>query len=115
MSTGTLGPSLDDLEHQSVGPVAINTIRTLSVDAVQAANSGHRGSAMALASVTYTLWQEFLRYDPQLPSWSNRDRFVLSVGHASGSSSRLWSGVGTHEAWRDRRTRRAAGEFTPPW
>ena len=62
---------------------AINTIRTLSMDAVQAANSGHPGTPMALAPVTYTLWQEFLRFDPADPIWPNRDRFVLSVGHAS--------------------------------
>ena len=63
--------------------LAINTIRTLSMDAVQAANSGHPGTPMALAPVAYTLWQEFLRFDPEDPIWPNRDRFVLSVGHAS--------------------------------
>jgi transketolase len=62
---------------------AINTIRTLSIDAVQAANSGHPGTAMAMAPVVYTIWQEFLRFDPDDPIWPNRDRFVLSVGHAS--------------------------------
>jgi transketolase len=62
---------------------SINTLRTLSMDAVQAANSGHPGTAMALAPVAYTLWQKHLRYDPSLPIWANRDRFVLSVGHAS--------------------------------
>jgi transketolase len=62
---------------------AINTIRTLSIDAVQAANSGHPGTAMAMAPVVYTVWQEFLRFDPDDPIWPNRDRFVLSVGHAS--------------------------------
>ena len=61
----------------------INTIRTLSIDAVQAANSGHPGTPMAMAPVAYCLWQEFLRYDPQDPLWPNRDRFVLSAGHAS--------------------------------
>src|SRR6202035_2062750 len=63
--------------------LSINTIRTLSMDAVQAANSGHAGTPMALAPVAYTLWQQFLRYDPSDPLWSNRDRFVLSAGHAS--------------------------------
>jgi len=63
-------PNLDQL--------AINTIRTLSMDAVQAANSGHPGTPMALAPVAYTLWQRFLRYDPKDPIWANRDRFVLS-------------------------------------
>jgi transketolase len=63
--------------------LCINTIRTLSMDAVQAANSGHPGTPMALAPVAYCLWQEFLRFDPEDPIWPNRDRFVLSVGHAS--------------------------------
>ena len=63
--------------------LAINTIRTLSMDAVQKANSGHPGTPMALAPIAYTLWQQFLRYDPEDPIWPNRDRFVLSNGHAS--------------------------------
>src|ERR1700689_1617030 len=62
--------------------LCINTIRTLSMDAVQKANSGHPGTPMALAPVAYTLWQKFLRYDPEDPIWPNRDRFVLSNGHA---------------------------------
>src|ERR1035441_8879803 len=63
--------------------LCINTIRTLSMDAVQKANSGHPGAPMALAPVAYCLWQQFLRYDPENPIWPNRDRFVLSNGHAS--------------------------------
>lgn len=63
--------------------LSINTIRTLSIDAVQKANSGHPGAPMALAPVAYVLWQEFLRYDPADPVWPNRDRFILSNGHAS--------------------------------
>ena len=63
--------------------LCINTIRTLALDAVQQANSGHPGAPMGLAPVTYCLWQEFLRYDPEDPKWLNRDRFVLSNGHAS--------------------------------
>ena len=63
--------------------LCINTIRTLSMDAVQKANSGHPGTPMGLAPVAYTLWQDFLRFDPADPTWPNRDRFVLSVGHAS--------------------------------
>jgi transketolase len=63
--------------------LAVTTIRTLAMDAVQAANSGHPGTPMALAPVAYTLWQEFLRFDPARPIWANRDRFVLSAGHAS--------------------------------
>ncbi len=62
---------------------SINTIRTLAMDAVQAANSGHPGTPMALAPVAYNIWQEFLRFDPDDPIWPNRDRFVLSIGHAS--------------------------------
>src|SRR5947208_1876654 len=63
--------------------LCINTIRTLSIDAIQKANSGHPGTPMAMAPVAYTLWQRFLRFDPQDPIWPNRDRFVLSAGHAS--------------------------------
>jgi transketolase len=66
-----------------IDQLAIDTIRTLAMDAVQAANSGHPGTPMALAPVAYTLWQEFLRFDPDDPIWPNRDRFVLSAGHAS--------------------------------
>ena len=63
--------------------LCINTIRTLAIDAVQQANSGHPGAPMGLAPVAYCLWQQFLRYDPADPTWLNRDRFVLSNGHAS--------------------------------
>jgi transketolase len=63
--------------------LSINTIRTLSMDAVQQANSGHPGTPMAMAPVVYCLWQRFLRFDPEDPIWPNRDRFVLSIGHAS--------------------------------
>jgi len=63
--------------------LCVNTIRTLSMDAVQQANSGHPGTPMALAPVVYCLWQRFLRFDPAHPIWPNRDRFVLSAGHAS--------------------------------
>ncbi|MFL5871213.1 MAG: transketolase family protein, partial [Solirubrobacterales bacterium] len=66
-----------------IDQLAINTIRTLSIDAIQKANSGHPGTPMALAPVAYTLWQDFLRFDPDEPIWPNRDRFVLSAGHAS--------------------------------
>jgi transketolase len=67
----------------SIDRLCIDTIRTLAMDAVQQANSGHPGTPMALAPVAYTLWQRFLRYDPQSPDWPDRDRFVLSNGHAS--------------------------------
>ncbi len=68
---------------QPIDMLAVNTIRTLSMDAVQQANSGHPGTPMAMAPVAYCLWQKFLRFDPQDPIWPNRDRFVLSMGHAS--------------------------------
>src|SRR3954471_5374721 len=68
-------PTIDDL--------CINTIRTLAMDAVQQANSGHPGTPMALAAVAYTLYQEVMNYDPEHPQWPNRDRFILSAGHAS--------------------------------
>ena len=67
----------------TIEQLAINTIRTLSIDAVQKANSGHPGAPMGLAPVAYSLWQYFLNYDPADPAWLNRDRFVLSAGHAS--------------------------------
>jgi transketolase len=67
----------------SVEQLSINTIRTLSMDAVEAAKSGHPGTPMALAPAAYVLWNEVLRFDPQTPHWPNRDRFVLSCGHAS--------------------------------
>src|SRR5437763_14944067 len=63
--------------------LSINTIRTLAMDAVEAAKSGHPGTPMALAPVAYSLWNEVLRYDPADPLWPGRDRFVLSCGHAS--------------------------------
>src|SRR5881392_1740494 len=66
-----------------IDTLCINTIRTLSIDAIQKANSGHPGTPMALAPVAYTLWQRFLRFDPADPIWPGRDRFVLSAGHAS--------------------------------
>ncbi len=68
---------------QSIDQLSINTIRTLSMDAVQQANSGHPGTPMSMAPVMYGLWQRHLRYDPADPLWPNRDRFVLSIGHAS--------------------------------
>jgi transketolase len=68
---------------RSIDELCINTIRTLSIDAIQKANSGHPGTPMAMAPVAYTLWQDFLRFDPADPIWPGRDRFVLSAGHAS--------------------------------
>jgi len=83
------GKQLDEL--------CINTIRTLAIDAVQKANSGHPGAPMGLAPVAYCLWQEFLRYDPEDPKWMNRDRFVLSNGHASMLLYAVLYLAGVHE------------------
>ncbi len=69
--------------HAAIQKLAIDTIRTLSMDAVQAANSGHPGTPMALAPVAFEIWTQAMRYDPAQPLWPNRDRFVLSCGHAS--------------------------------
>ena len=71
------------LTSRQLDLLCINTIRTLAIDAVQKANSGHPGAPMGLAAVAYSLWQQFLRFDPNDPTWPNRDRFVLSNGHAS--------------------------------
>src|ERR1700691_1486951 len=68
----------DDLDQ-----LAINTIRTLSIDAIEQAKSGHPGAPMALAPLVYTLWNRVMNFDPKDPNWPNRDRFVLSNGHAS--------------------------------
>src|SRR5438105_4871225 len=68
---------------RAIDQLCINTIRTLAMDAVQQASSGHPGTPMALAPLIYTIWQNFLRFNPEDPIWPNRDRFVLSNGHAS--------------------------------
>jgi transketolase len=81
MSVATAFPAYQSLDTMDL--TSINTIRTLAMDGVQAANSGHPGTPMAMAPVAYCLWQKFLRFDPQDPVWPNRDRFVLSMGHAS--------------------------------
>lgn len=71
------------LQKNTLEELCINTIRTLSMDGVQKANSGHPGTAMALAPLTYLLWTRFMHYNPRNPAWANRDRFILSAGHAS--------------------------------
>ncbi|MGW7426109.1 transketolase [Streptomyces sp. NPDC054813] len=76
------------MSNNDLETLSVNTIRTLCMDAIQAANSGHPGTPMGIAPVAYTLWQRFLRFDPADPIWPNRDRFVLSEGHASAL---LWS------------------------
>jgi transketolase len=87
MSTAQVARPMTDAQ---LDQLCINTIRTLSIDAVQAANSGHPGTPMALAPLVYTLWNRVMRFDPQDPIWPNRDRFVLSNGHAS---MLLWSAL----------------------
>ena len=76
------------MNNDKIIQLAVNTIRTLSIDAVQAAKSGHPGTPMALAPLVYTIWNRAMNFDPQYPIWPNRDRFVLSNGHAS---MLLWS------------------------
>ena len=88
---GVVGPSTathEPTNDEKIVQLATNTIRTLSIDAVQQAKSGHPGTPMALAPLVYTIWNRVLQYDPQDPIWPNRDRFVLSNGHAS---MLLWS------------------------
>ncbi len=80
--------AVQPLTDTKLDELCINTIRTLSIDAVQQAKSGHPGTPMALAPLVYTIWNRVLRFDPQDPIWPNRDRFVLSNGHAS---MLLWS------------------------
>jgi len=87
MSSAPLHSSLTD---EQLDQLCINTIRTLSIDAVEQAHSGHPGTPMALAPLVYVLWNRILRFDPQNPIWPNRDRFVLSSGHAS---MLLWSAL----------------------
>jgi len=76
------------MSHDELDQLAINTIRTLSIDAVQQAKSGHPGTPMSLAPLVYTIWNRVMRFDPKDPIWPNRDRFILSNGHAS---MLLWS------------------------
>ena len=85
MSTMQAAPASSPAQ---IDQLCINTIRTLSIDAVQQAKSGHPGTPMALAPLVYTIWNRVMRFDPQDPIWPNRDRFVLSNGHAS---MLLWS------------------------
>ena len=87
MSTTNVAASMTDAQ---LDQLSINTIRTLSIDAVERAKSGHPGTPMALAPLVYTIWNRVLRFDPEDPIWPNRDRFVLSNGHAS---MLLWSAL----------------------
>src|SRR5580693_8654155 len=88
MNAALVRPITPKMTETQADQLCINTIRTLSIDAVQQANSGHPGTPMALAPLIYTLWNRVMRFDPQDPIWPNRDRFLLSNGHAS---MLLWS------------------------
>ena len=85
MSVTNVAAPMTDTE---LDQLSVDTIRTLSIDAVQQAKSGHPGTPMALAPLVYTIWNRVMRFDPEDPIWPNRDRFVLSNGHAS---MLLWS------------------------
>ena len=71
------------MSTSEIDRLCINTIRTLAIDSIQKANSGHPGTPMGMAPVAYGLWQKQLNFDPADPLWPNRDRFILSAGHAS--------------------------------
>jgi transketolase len=90
--------------------LCVNTIRGLCMDAIQKANSGHPGTPVGIAPVAYTLWQRFLRFDPTDPIWPNRDRFVLSEGHASALRCSTSRGCG-----RSIRTTRCSAGRRCPW
>ena len=92
----------------NIDTLCIDTIRTLSMDAVQKANSGHPGTPMAMAPVAYTIWQDLMRYDPADPSWPGRDRFVLSIGHASMLLYSLLFLAGVRKLGKDGPTNEAA-------
>ena len=98
------------LTSDQLDQLCINTIRFLSVDGVQKANSGHPGAPMGMAAIAYTLWTKHLRFNPKNPDWANRDRFILSNGHASMLIYSLLflggydgycvpSGIGTQPLW----------------
>ena len=71
------------MTEQNLDLLSINTIKLLSVDSVEKAKSGHPGAPMGAATMAYVLWKDFLKHNPENPSWINRDRFILSPGHAS--------------------------------
>jgi transketolase len=105
LASGLREPSVPatgaNVSQPNLDLLSINTIRTLAIDAVQQANSGHPGAPMGLAPVVYELWQSYLRYDPADPHWPNRDRFVLSAGHASMMLYATLHLAGVKEAGKD--------------
>ena len=88
MTPISMTSSAAPMTDAALDQLSVNTIRTLSIDAVERARSGHPGTPMALAPLVYTIWNRVMRFDPEDPIWPNRDRFVLSNGHAS---MLLWS------------------------
>ena len=82
-ATTSIDGKFPELQGKSIEELTINTVRTLSMDAIQKANSGHPGTPMALAPLAYVLYQKVLSHNPANPHWVDRDRFVLSIGHAS--------------------------------
>jgi transketolase len=99
--------------NQSIDQLAINSIRTLSIDAVEKANSGHPGMPMGAAPMAYVLWSRFMRHNPSNPEWSDRDRFVLSAGHGSMLLYSLLHLTGYDLAVEDLKSFRQWGSRTP--
>jgi transketolase len=102
-----------ELDQEYLDTLCINTIRTLAMDAVQKADSGHPGTPMALAPLAYVLWTKFLRYNPANPRWFNRDRFILSNGHASMLQYAMLYLTGYDLSLDDLRNFRQLGSRTP--
>ena len=102
-----------NLPESSIETLAIDTVRTLAMDAVQQAGSGHPGTAMALAPIAYSLWMRHMSYSPQDPGWFDRDRFVLSVGHASILQYSMLHLTGSDLPIEQIRAFRQAGSITP--
>ncbi|HEY6097538.1 MAG TPA: hypothetical protein VIU83_05730, partial [Candidatus Deferrimicrobium sp.] len=101
------------MENDALALRAINTIRFLSVDAVQKAKSGHPGTPMGLAPLSYLLWTKYLRHNPSNPEWTGRDRFILSCGHASMLLYSLLHLTGYDVTLDDLRAFRQWGSKTP--
>jgi transketolase len=100
-------------ERTDLDRVAVDTVRVLAMDAIQKAGSGHPGTAMALAPAAYVLWTRFLKFDPADPDWFNRDRFVLSNGHASVLQYAVLHLTGYPLSVKDLKQQRMLGSQTP--
>lgn len=101
------------MNQAALGPKCVNTIRFLAVDAVRKANSGHPGTPMGAATLAYVLWDRFLKHSPRNPGWPDRDRFVLSPGHASMLLYALLHLAGYDLSLEDLRNFRQWGSKTP--